>query len=51
MQFDDGRERPLAARFDETSQQRLVPVADIFNVFYVDLMFHDILLSVHLAQW
>jgi hypothetical protein len=38
MQFDDERGRPCATRLEETSQQRLVPMADIFNVFYINFI-------------
>jgi hypothetical protein len=50
MQFDDERERPLTARLKEPRQQRLVPVAEIFNVFCLDIIrlgcggCHDMLL-------
>src|SRR5712692_2382321 len=52
MQLHDERERPCAARLEETSEQRPVPVAEIFNVLYVEIViheclgFHDLLLSI-----
>jgi hypothetical protein len=47
VQLDNERERPCAARLEETSQQRLVSVTDILDVFNVEFIsgkrfgFHD----------
>jgi hypothetical protein len=38
MQLDHDRERPAAARLEETRQQRVVPMSEIFHVGDIDVM-------------
>jgi len=40
VELDDQRERSVAARLEETSQQRAASVTDVFDVFDVNLVVH-----------